>query len=76
LNNAGSPSSAGASGNTAQDALLALLQGSNNGSSSSSNSSSTTATANNSALAWAISLYQAQLNQQIGGIFETSSTGV
>lgn len=75
LNNS-SISGISASGNTAQDALLALLQASN-ASSNGSSSPSGTGTANSSDLASAISLYQAQFNQQLfGNMFGTGGAGI
>jgi Ca2+-binding EF-hand superfamily protein len=65
-----------ASGNTAQDAVLALLQA-NSTSSSSSGSTSGSGAANSPDIAAAISLYQAQFNQQLfGGLFGAGGAGV
>ena len=75
LNNSG-VSGISTSGNTAQDALLALMQA-GSASSNGSGSTSGTGTANSSDLASAISLYQAQFNQQLfGNMFGTGGAGV
>ena len=75
LNNSGGNSVISPSGNTAQDALFALLQAGSSGSANGSSTSSTTGTANSSDLAAAVSLYQAQLNQQaLGSMFGTATT--
>ena len=63
-------------GNTAQDALFALMQAGSASASNGNGSSSTTGTTSSADLAMALSLYQSQMTQQMfGSMFGSTSLG-